>query len=52
MNLQEAVDRAYQEGKDAYSSGMKDEDNPYTGVDEDHQWEAWKEGYYNAAWDD
>jgi ribosome modulation factor len=52
MNLQEKVDQAYQEGKDAYFDGKKSENNPYTGVDEDHQWEAWNEGYNNAAWDD
>lgn len=51
MNLQEKVDQAYQEGKDAFYDGKKSEDNPYMGVDEDYQWEAWKEGYYNAAWD-
>ena len=52
MTLQERVDRAYQEGKDAYYTGKTSDENPYNGVNEDHQWEAWKEGYYNAAWDD
>lgn len=51
MNLQEMVDQAYQEGKDAFYDGKKSEDNPYNSVDEDHQWEAWNEGYYNASWD-
>jgi hypothetical protein len=48
MNLQEKVDQAYQEGRDAFYDGKKSEDNPYMGVDEDYQWAAWKEGYYNA----
>ena len=52
MTLQEKVDQAYQEGKDAFYDGKKSEDNPYTGVDEDHQWEAWKEGYYNVSMED
>lgn len=52
MTLQEAVDQAYQEGRDAYWSGKNTRDNPYNGVNEDHQWEAWKEGYYNASQDD
>lgn len=52
MTIQEKVDRAYQEGKDAYYAGKTSDENPYNGVDEDYQWEAWKEGYYNAAWDD
>jgi ribosome modulation factor len=51
MTLQEKVDQAYQEGKDAFYDGKKSEDNPYNGVDEDHQREAWKEGYYNASWE-
>lgn len=52
MTLMEKVDQAYLEGKDAFYDGKTSEDNPYTGVDEEHQWEAWKEGYYNASWDD
>jgi ribosome modulation factor len=52
MDLQEKVDQAYQEGKDAYFNGKNTQDNPYTGINENHQWEAWKEGYYNAAWND
>jgi len=52
MTLQERVDRAYQEGKDAYYDGKKSEDNPYNGLDENYEFYAWKEGYYNAAWDD
>ena len=50
MNLQEKVDQAYEEGKKAYYDGLTSEDNPYTGVDQDHEFDAWKEGYYNAAW--
>jgi ribosome modulation factor len=52
MDLQEKVEQAYQEGKDAYFNGKNTQDNPYTGINENHQWEAWKEGYYNAAWND
>jgi hypothetical protein len=52
MNLQEKVDLAYEEGKNAYYDGKKPEDNPYTGIDQDYEFDAWKEGYYNAAWDD
>jgi len=51
MYLQQLVDIAYEEGKKAFYDGKSSSDNPYTGVNEDHQWEAWKEGYYNAAWD-
>ena len=50
--LQERVDKAYEEGKMAYHDGLSSESNPYNGVDEDHEFEAWKEGYYNAQWDD
>lgn len=52
MTLQEKVDQAYQEGKDAYHADKTSEDNPYNSVDEDYQWEAWKEGYYNASMED
>ena len=51
MNLQEKVDQAYEEGKKAYYNDLKSEDNPYTGVDQDYEFDAWKEGYYNAARD-
>lgn len=40
MTLQEMVDQAYQEGKDAFYDGKKSEDNPYIGIDEDHS--IWK----------
>ena len=33
----------------SFWSGKKAEDNPYTGVDQDYEFDAWKEGYYNAA---
>ena len=52
IDLQKLVDEAYEEGKQAYKDGKNTEDNPYNGVNEDYQFDAWKEGYYNAAWDD
>jgi hypothetical protein len=52
MSLQEKVDLAYEEGKKAFYNGKMSSDNPYMGVDEDYQWQAWKEGYYNAALND
>ena len=51
-DFQKFVDQAYEEGKQAYKDGKNTEDNPYNGVNEDYQYDAWKEGYYNAAWDD
>lgn len=51
-SLQEKIDLAHQEGRDAYFAGKKSEDNPYNGIDDDYEYDAWKEGYYNAAWDE
>jgi hypothetical protein len=52
MNLQEKVDQAYQEGRDAFYDGKKKPEdnpyNPYNNKDENYLWLAWNEGYYNA----
>ena len=50
--LQKLVDEAYEEGKQAYKDGKNTKDNPYNVVNEDYQFDAWKEGYYNAMQDD
>ena len=52
IDLQKLVDEAYEEGKQAYKDGKKSKYNPYDGVTEDYQFEAWEEGYYNSVtWD-
>lgn len=44
---------AYWEGYNAYLNGAKVEDNPYsTDVEEEEFHEQWKDGYYDAGWDD
>ena len=43
------LEDARADGYRAYTDGLKVEDNPYT---DDALFEAWKEGYYDAAWDD
>lgn len=41
---------AYWEGYQCYQNGGSLGDNPY--YSEDTKWLEWKEGYYDAAWDD
>jgi len=42
---------AYWEGYDAYKDDKSVEDNPYCATLEEKCWQAWKDGYYDAAWD-
>lgn len=41
---------AYWEGYRAYQDGKSTDHNPYDS--DETQYEDWKEGYYDAAWDD
>ena len=47
---------AYKEGKEAFFKGWTNgdcdyESNPYTGVDQDAEWEDWNNGFNNAGED-
>lgn len=50
---------AYQDGYDAYMLEQHGDENgritvasnPYTGVNDDDRFNAWQEGYQQAAWD-
>ncbi|MGW8177972.1 MAG: hypothetical protein ACWGQW_04160 [bacterium] len=51
----ERLKEIYEEGKRAYygdSAWYGDHPCPYTAVDEDAEFDAWWNGYYDAAWDD
>ena len=43
---------AYEQGYRSYQDGFSIENNPYDPWNEEQLWEAWKEGYYDAGWDD
>ena len=42
---------AYLEGYRAYQDDLKLEDNPYDSCNQENEWEEWREGYYDAGWD-
>lgn len=41
---------AYKEGYNAYCNDLTIVDNPY--FSDMQEWEDWKNGWYDAAWDD
>jgi len=45
-------ENAFWEGYSCYQNNGSVDDCPYTSVEEENLWEAWKEGFYAAAWDD
>ena len=44
--------QVYKEGYNAYLDGKISGSNPYNGDEEEEKWNAWKEGYTDAGWDD
>ena len=48
----ELLIEASRKGYRAYIDGFDMDDNPYNNNDEWDYHVRWKEGYYNAAWDD
>lgn len=52
MEQDERIREAYEEGYRAYMQGENSDDNPYTGSDEYVLYQAWREGFADAGWDD
>lgn len=46
------VSQARRDGYRAYMDGLKTVDNPYDSWAEEELWQAWLEGWHDAAWDD
>jgi hypothetical protein len=43
---------AREDGYQAYQDGLTQDDNPHDNGDGWEQQEAWREGFYEAGWDD
>ena len=48
MNAREARRDGYQ----AYMDGLRTQDNPHDSCAEEELWQAWLDGWHDAAWDD
>ena len=43
---------ARRDGYQAYVKGLSTQDNPHDSCAEEELWQAWLDGWHDAAWDD